>query len=215
MICLVVFVIFSLVDLVFENRTDEQFIAAVFRIDGTGVVALLELSGGNAHQAGARTVLSTPGNRSACTGCRGSLRPTIIRGAGRWPLPLRSRFAAIVRTTGPIGWRPLLVVRSRRFSAVTRLGSAGRLGFRRRVTFAASSGLTFATRFGPHFLTAQAAIAVLVEFSQCRRRIGDLIGREFAVPIRVQRHDHRISRSSLAGTAPFAGTLSVRLRRRT
>jgi hypothetical protein len=108
-----------------------------------------------------------------------------------------------------------LVVRSRRFSAVTRLGSAGRLGFRRRVTFAASSGLTFATRFRPQFVTAQAAIAVLVEFSQSRRRIGDLVGRKFAVAIRVQRNDHRISRSSFARTASFAGTLSARLRRRT
>ena len=59
----------------------------------------------------------------------------------------------------------LVAIRGRRdrFSAVTRLASACRLGFRRRATFAASSRRTFATRFRPQFVTAQAAIAVLVE----------------------------------------------------
>jgi hypothetical protein len=57
------------------------------------------------------------------------------------------------------------------------------------------------------FVFGQLAVAVLVEFLQRGRRVGDLFRRKLAVVIGVERLHQRIARRTLSASAPFKAAL--------
>jgi len=53
------------------------------------------------------------------------------------------------------------------------------------------------------FVLSEFAIAVLVEFLECSRRVGDLFGRELAIVVRVEHLHQWIARRSVPPPAAF------------